>query len=414
MNELNALTGSFRRTVSTRLALRPWSRVVSLLAVGLASGSPILHAPHANAASAATSASQRPLYESGQLGVKGDDVQRLLTEATGVPDAEVARRLSALVLTERMSDATLQSLEKNAPGLESRSALRALADASAFLAPAPADVLPQAPPGLSEQRRMVALTVEYLRDTLPRLPDFYATRTTIRYDGDPQTVKRRGQIQAEDSSWREVDRAQGIVQFRDGKEVVDPQGDAKHTAHPPARGLITRGTFGPILSTVIVDAAHGSTTWARWERGSGGTLAVFRYRVPDQQSHYAVAFPCRSSDMGENATGYHGEVAIDPETGAILRLTVQADPPLGSSILQADIMVAYAPVDIGGKLYTCPVRSVSISLDDAGLSGGLVPLGRRAAQVANATLLNDVTFADYHLFRSDSRILSGDVPLPQP
>jgi hypothetical protein len=77
-------------------------------------------------------------------------------------------------------------------------------------------------------------------------------------------------------------------------------------------------------------------------------------------------------------------------------------------------MVAYAPVDIGGKLYTCPVRSVSISLDDAGLSGGLVPLGRRAAQVANATLLNDVTFADYHLFRSDSRILSGDVPLPQP
>jgi hypothetical protein len=181
----------------------------------------------------------------------------------------------------------------------------------------------------------------------------------------------------------------------------------KRSSHPEDEGLITRGTFGPILLTVIADAAQGEMIWDHWQRGSAGTLAVFRYRVPKNQSHYSVAFLGVSSQKGvaEPVTGYHGEVGIDPATGTILRLTVQADLALGSPILRGDIMAEYGPVEIGGKTYTCPIRSVSISLYDDRF---VHPF----AQGPEDSLLNDVTFADYHLFRAESRVLPGYTPAP--
>jgi hypothetical protein len=112
---------------------------------------------------------------------------------------------------------------------------------------------------------------------------------------------------------------------------------------------------------------------------------------------------------GAQVTGYHGEVAIDPATGTILRVTVQAEQPLGSPILQSDIMVEYGPVAIGGKTYTCPVRSVSLA--ETGSMGVPGPFGE-STSAPDTPHLNDVTFDNYHQFRSESRILSGFIPAP--
>jgi hypothetical protein len=204
-----------------------------------------------------------------------------------------------------------------------------------------------------------------------------------------------------------------VVVYRDGREVIDPREWGKHPHHPEGEGLITRGTFGPILSIVFVDAAHsGGFTWSRWGRGSAGTVAVFRYRVPKEQSHYSVGTHGLSGDQGVEAqvSGYHGEVAIDPATGTILRVTVQAEQPLNSPILQSDIMVEYGPVEIGGKIYTCPVRSVSISIHGMGIMNEY-PF-TQSTSTSDVTLLNDMTFDNYHQFRSESRILFGNVPAP--
>jgi hypothetical protein len=387
---------------------RSLDRVVYFLAVGCAASAFVVNAPVANAAPLPGRGAGE---DSGARSVSVTDVERILAEDKGKPDAEVARQLSDLVLTERMSSATLKLLEQSVHGTKSRSALVAVADASVFLAPAAADVLSQAAPTENEQRRMMALTVDYLGKTLPKLPNFYATRTTIRYDGDAWTVKREGLIYREGSSWREVGRSKATVWYRDGKEVVDPREWGKHPSKPEGEGLITRGTFGPIHSTVIVDAARSEMLWDRWERGDAGTLAVFRYSVPEDRSHYSVGFHGHSGDKGdsETATEYHGEVAIDPETGAILRLIVQADPAFGSPIFRGDILVEYGPVEIGDKTYTCPIRSVSISLTAAGMASEIHPTGR-PNQNPDATLLNDVAFENYHLFRSTSRILTGDIP----
>jgi len=338
----------------------------------------------------------------------------LVHNSKGMRDSDLAKELGRLHLTGRLSTPKLTMLSAELPGTKSQIALMALADASVFLSPEPTDVLPQSSPDLNEQKRMMALTVDYLAKTLPKLPDFYATRTTVRYDGDTPEGKLRNWAASQGNSlWREVGSTKVVVTYRDGKEVVDPRDWERQSSHPEGEGLIAKGTFGPILLTVIVDAAHGETTWDRWERESGGTLAVFRYSVPESQSHYSVALHGLNSDKGdaEVATGYHGEVAIDPSTGTILRLTVQADLPFGSPILEGDMMVEYGPVEIGGKTYTCPVRSVSISLTMEGLAGGTGSLGR-SAQPPQAILLNDVKFDDYHLFRSNLRILTGNITAP--
>ena len=255
-----------------------------------------------------------------------------------------------------MSSSTLRSLEHSAPGTKSRRALVALADASVFLSPAAADVLSEAAPDGDEQRHMLTLTVGYLARTLPRLPNFYATRTVVRFEDKP-VGKRTKTVSQNHSSWRQVGSSRVIVAYRDGKEVVDPREWGKHPHHPEGKGLVTRGTFGPILSVVFVDATHsGGFIWSRWERGSAGTRAVFRYGVPQEQSHYSVGFHAFSGGQGnaEQTTAYHGELAIDPVTGTILRVTVQAELSLLSPIQRSDIMVEYGPVEIGGKTYTCP------------------------------------------------------------
>jgi len=376
------------------VTFRTWDRVLYLLAVGFASSICVLKAPLANAApsssggwvegSAQPSVGKFDLQNKTAPAAMVEDVQRILAADKGKPDAEVARQLSGLELTERMSYARLKSLEQSVPGTMSREALVALADASVFLSPAAADVLSQARPDLDEQRRMLALTVEYLAKTLPKLPNFYATRTIVRFE-----ALQKGRRAWAESSWRQVGSSKVVVAYRDGKEVIDPREWGKHPHHPEGEGLITRGTFGPILSMVIVDAAHGGFTWSRWERGSAETLAVFHYRVPQDQSHYSVAIRGLSSDKAAAApvTGYRGEVAIDPATGTILRLTVQAEQPLDSPILRSDIMVEYGTVEIGGKTYICPIRSVSIGLDSMEFMG-VYPFGRPTPTV-DATLLNE-------------------------
>ena len=395
-------------------------RALYLLAFGFVSSICFPNAPTANAArspsggwvegSAQQSVGKFDLQNKSAMAATVEDVQRILAEDKGKPDAEVARQLSGLELIERMSSVKLKLLEQSVPGTKSRRALLALADASVFLSPAAADVPSQARPAVNEQRRMLALTVDYLAKTLPKLPNFYATRSIVRFEDKP-SGKRTKAVSRKDPSWRQVGSSKVVVAYRDGREVLNPREWGKHPHHPEGEGLITRGTFGPILLVVFVDAVHsGGFTWSHWERGSAGTLAVFRYRVPQERSHYSVGTHGLSSDQGDAAqvTGYHAEVAIDPATGTILRLTVEADQPLGSSILQSDIMVEYGPVEIGGKTYICPLRSVSMAMGASELMRTIGP--GEYAPSPEATLLNDVTFGDYRVFRSESRILIGDIP----
>jgi hypothetical protein len=73
-------------------------------------------------------------------------------------------------------------------------------------------------------------------------------------------------------------------------------------------------------------------------------------------------------------------------------------------VAKANIVVEYGAVVIGGRTYICPVKSISHSEMPAFGAQKYGP----ALPPPLKTRLNDVLFVDYHLFRAETRILTGD------
>ena len=72
-------------------------------------------------------------------------------------------------------------------------------------------------------------------------------------------------------------------------------------------------------------------------------------------------------------------------------------------------MIEYGPVAIGGKNYYCPLRSGSIMRSR--LVGVLAEWNESFRTYGPYTaMLNEMSFDRYHMFGSESRILSGFTP----
>ena len=301
-------------------------------------------------------------------------------------DEDAAKEIETLELSERLSSRELARLNEELPGARSKAALMAVGDASVFLEPPPGEILDKAVPNTAEQRQIVSRASDYLKTIILKLPDFYARRITNVFEEEWAAQDKEGMHKPVPPHHKGSFHA--TVLYRNGKEVVRAEGAEQG-------GLITRGAFGPVLSVVIVDNLRSPMQWHGWEKGPNGTMAVFQFQVPQRDSHYAVSFPMGGSLYGR--TGYHGEIGIDPDTGTILRLALESDPVIGSHFIgHGDIMLEYESVAIGGKEYTCPVRGVSMST-------GRYRKGKR--KTVAFILLDDVVFTDYHVFRSDMRIL---------
>ena len=241
------------------------------------------------------------------------------------------------------------------------------------------------------------------------------------------------------------------------------QPDAKPGARGSTEvGLHSWGEFGPALTVVLSDMAHRDPVFLHWEQVGGSLAAVFRYRVPREASHYAVTFCCtqhgnvvgrtefgyggrsRSTQQVANipreqeaqtfveTPGYQGTIAVDPVTGAVLRLTIDAELRGDAPILRAATVIEYGPVQIGDRPFICPLRSVAFSLEQNGRGDksaavdangpgnpewqGLSP----RPQSTPLALINETRFIDYHRWGSTARILSGNAqaeeqnPTPSP
>ena len=349
-----------------------------------------------------------------------EQLQQALSAIHGKPDAEIARQLSDLQLTERLSTARLLQLDHDFPGPEAQQALTALADLSAFLNLPPAEIPATAAPDFAEQRRMMALTITYVSKTLHQLPNFSATRITTRFQDQPQGYEKGGSCFVPAQPLAKAGSASATVFYRDGGEVVNAALE-KGKKGEPFQGLSTSGEFGPILATTLLDAAHSKLAWGHWEHNEAGPVAVFDYTVPSEKSHYEVSYCCFVAGNGGDASdfrpfhqiaGYHGEIAVDPANGTVLRVTAQADLKPTDPLVMADIMVEYGPVELGGRSYICPLKSVSISqaqAADANMAAAKVQFSPGHLQ----TLLNDAAFVQYHLFHADAHILTAAEGLPE-
>ena len=332
---------------------------------------------------------------------------------------DLMRKVTNLELTERLSTSRLDALLSMIHGERERQALTADADLSFALPPPPDEIVNRPPPPVEEQRAILERTFDYLRNAIPKLPDFYALRNTVRFEEPLGRYDDIWKMPHQDQTLHFAAEEHATVLYQNGHEVVEKkQKLGKHrVAGVRARGLETSGTFGPILAYVLTAAATSPSTlsWKRWERGKYGDLAVFSYKVAGTNSGPELTYCCLPEGDGttpyqKKANTYDGEFAVNPDSGAIMRIVINADlneerdPDV--PLIRSQIMVEYGPVELGGKTYICPKRSVEISrgrserqLHEWGMTFSLYGYFEN--------MINDVTFGGYHKFGSEARILPG-------
>jgi hypothetical protein len=331
-------------------------------------------------------------------------------------DTDTAQKIAGIELTERLTSANVANLKKTLQmGPLTEIAVEMQVDSSAFLNP-PASELPQKDvPAVPEQQAMLNAAVHFVSTTFQHLPDFLAERQTSSYDNSPVVVTHSGWAPP-NGLLHTAGTFKQLVTYRGGREISlsNLTANGKSTQSGPApSGLSSSGEFGPVLATILRDASKGSIQWSHWEQGPMGPVAVFAYKVPQPASHYQVDYCCvRGSEDPKSYQGskeqnlanayhgtpaYHGEIFLEPATGSIERLTLEAEFDPENAITAAQVSVSYDSVAIGGQSYICPVQSLAISDARTRLGGDM----------SDRTILriNEVTFAHYHRFGTSSRIL---------
>jgi hypothetical protein len=356
--------------------------------------------------------------------------QTLAADVGAQPDAEIARRISGMELSERLTEATLARLAVTlSADPQAALTLQLLADQSAFLDP-PASELPPTPaPDDPTKQRVLDAARSYVAQTLPRLPNLLATQSTNRYDDSPQVAKKggwpvRAGLHLVDTSSREItvydetaNRSATVASARWQEQV----------------GLTSGGEFASTLGMILTDTLKGKVTWSHWEQTAAGQAAVYHYSVPRSASHFEVigslqrqaaleGSPAQignsrvsgigvkpSANSSNSSTflttpGYHGSLWLDPATGSILRVTVEVDSKESVPFQRAAILVQYGSVQIGDSDFICPVRSVALSMALAGAN--LDPLTRLPGD-APTQWLNESVFTGYRRFGSTVRVVPG-------
>ena len=275
----------------------------------------------------------------------------------------------------------------------------------AFLHASSAEVPRQPAPDEAAKQRMLSLAIDYLDTTIPRLPDFYATRTTVRYEDQPLFDSDTFRVTYKPLYAVETSKAR--VLYHQGQEVIESQGNEPDESS--SRYLITHGTFGPLLATVRDRLGkRDRMQWVRWEISKEKALAVFAFQVSAAESSDFEGGCCLPDAEGHDSfrkqAGYRVEISIDPSNGTIFRLQQQFDMHEYVPVDRDEVVIEYGPVSIGHKTYFCPTRSVSVAngrsiislrlWDQSFLSYGPYSIK-----------FNDMRFSQYHLFHAESRML---------
>jgi hypothetical protein len=287
-------------------------------------------------------------------------------------DAAAAKMLSASRLSERLSGERLELLLGQMPGRHAREQLLALVDEAEFQALPVSNEPARAIPGPAEQDAMRAHLLDYVQNTVRHWPRFTVTRTALRYEGTAEPIP--GGLQDElrtplgrlwvrspdAANWEcpghpKEDRARLAVIEKTIAPVLVRSG--VHTVHSMDVGggefacsnhSTTADEFGEMLILVPLAMARAEVQWSRWQ----GMAAVFRFRVPVENARGGMSAPLRID--------LDGEIAFDPASGAIQRLTATRKWRDDSFEKEYRTMVEYAPIVFNGSTWFFPAHRVAL------------------------------------------------------
>jgi len=222
-----------------------------------------------------------------------------------------------------------------------------------------------------------AVTLEYVRS----LPDFICTQLVRRYI---ELTRPK--------CWRLLDTLTIQLSYFERKEdrkLVLINGEPAGQQEECVGGLVNIGEFGGMLETIFDPASKAQFRWESSKTLQDHPVAFFSYEVDRAHSWYMLQHG-EGGGMHGIVVAYHGLVAIDRETGQVLRLIYQASGiPKDFPIQVSSVTVDYAFAEAGAKQYLLPAKSETAT--------GSAALRAR----------NEVEFRDYHKFTADSSITFG-------
>lgn len=365
-------------------------------------------------------------------------LEQLLTNAAAHhPDDDVVRLFGDLELTERYTSVERSRLvAKLHLGPRTTVALQLLADESAFLELPRAEQPGTPAPNAATEQHILNAARRYVIDTLPHMPNLIATRSTFRFDNSPQIVKVnewpvRAGLHLVGSTSREFTlRDDVLIQNAEVKSASGPGGQANAQ---PENGLRTAGEFGPFLVMIMHDTYKGKIAFHHWEESPSGPVAVYRYSVPKDASNYTVDYCCLADQLGvrlqqggrrgggvpppsdlqddpakhfHKMPAYHGLLFIDPASGAILRITMQAELDIDGPVTRADVLVEYGPIMIGDRKFICPLLSLGLTQGPAGSNATLGSIPDRQ--------ITEASFTQYHRLGSSVRVIANEAEASTP
>jgi hypothetical protein len=239
---------------------------------------------------------------------------------------------------------------------------------------------------------------------------------------------------------------QGSIAKASGPTAAVPGPTAAAQGPAEERGLQSFGEFGQLLGIIFIDTQKRAPAFHHWEQTPAGMVAVYRYSVPKADSHFTINYCCLDDSLRTNrgrggggrgrggggsamnnvatgdqiplhmVPGYHGSLFIDPATGTVRRLTLEADVGDGT-VSRADTVIEYGQVVIGDRKFVCPLRSMNLWVGPAESSqpASELPISIPQSLVPTGTLyVSETSFTDYHRLGSEMRIINVAEAPPAP
>jgi hypothetical protein len=327
-------------------------------------------------------------------------------------DVEVATSLKQIELSEQLSPARMNNLISRVPGPLSTAQIFILEGRAADLIP-PLSELPNLPqPSPDLQQGMLDKVDAWIAGTYDKLPPLSASLTTLRFQDSMDAIAGSGglqggaQVNGTSSGFSKpatfmhyINSTQKRVIFQRGVEQF--QGDKVNTAWG-ANGMIEIQQPPPSLALIFKQAqASGALRWTRWQNVYGKDAAVFAFAVPRKDSQFeinaccfpsvkqfgvatfytAVTGPLLAPDQptakGAASGGaegnlqtsaewknykaivpYHGELFIDPASGIVVRMVVEAELTPSTVVHQLNTRIDFAPAPAAGQMRVLPVRAI--------------------------------------------------------
>ena len=278
-----------------------------------------------------------------------------------------------------------------------------LADRSAFLDPPPTEIPSDEAPTVAAQQAILKRAETYTLNYVKNLPNIVCSRVVHRFDDTAAhgngVLRLRGTFAGE-------------LTLRDGAEAFHlesisdsaPIGEKRRVNERWWEGAVTSGEFGSILAIPFL--GHARFTWRHWQTLSGTRVAVIGYSVPESASRFTVYWCCKLEwngyrQMSQNPA-CQGELSIDPDSGAVLRVTAQAvHLPRSFPIRQSQTIVEYLPVTLGGNAFLYPARSLSFIEELSPITGD------------RGHFLNRIEYRSFRRFGAESKLIA-DIPAETP